>query len=50
MVGTAVYQVALTASMSSQKVCAENFPRAGNASLPPDASVDSSAATRPWPW
>lgn len=50
MVGTAVYQVAPTALMSSQKVCAENFPRAGNSTVPPDASVDNSAAIRPWPW
>ncbi len=50
MVGTAVYQVAPTAAMSSQKVCAENFPRAGNNTAPPDARVASSAASRPCPW
>ena len=36
--------------MSSQNVCAENFPRAGNNTVPPDARVDSNAAISPWPW
>ena len=50
MVGTAVNQVAFATSMSSSNVCAENRPRAGISTVPPDASVDSRAAISPWPW
>jgi len=34
--------------MSSQKVCAENFPRAGNSHRPSGCQVDNNAAIRPW--
>src|ERR1700752_4983195 len=47
IVGTAVYQVAETASTSSQNVCAENRPRAGSSTAPPDARVDSNPAISP---
>ncbi|CAM5282938.1 hypothetical protein SCANM63S_07293 [Streptomyces canarius] len=48
--GTAVYQVADTARMSSQKVWAVNRPRSGSSRRPPVASVASSPASSPCPW
>jgi hypothetical protein len=49
MVGTAVNHVARATRMSSAKVCAENRPRAGTSTVPPDVSVDSSVAINPCP-
>ena len=50
IVGTAVYQVARAALMSSKNVVAWKRPPRGTYALPPVARVASSPAISPWPW
>ena len=48
MVGTAVYHVALYATMSDQKVEAENRPAAGRATAAPAEKELNNPAINPW--